>query len=133
MSMHGIRDAIQTGLATISGLRAYDNVPDSVNELPCAFPIPKTGSYDFTAGDTYECHMEIVLLLARQGDIEEIQESLDDYIQPTGNKSIKAAIEAADYGAHADSVRVSGFRDYGGIEFNGAMYIGAKFDMHVLV
>jgi hypothetical protein len=132
MSIEGIRDAIQTGLKTIPKLNAYDNAPDSINP-PCAFPIPKSGGYDFTAGNCYELNFEVVLLLGRQGDLEEIQENLDDYIAPTGIKSIKAAIEAADFGSHADTVRVSGFRDYGGIIWGGITYIGCKFDMHVLV
>jgi len=132
MSIKGIRDAIKTGLKTIDKLEAYDNAPDNINP-PCAFPIPKDGTYDFTAGNCYELGFEILLLLGRQGDIEEVQEKLDDYLATTGSRSIKAALEAADYGSHADTVRVSGFRDYGGIVYNGIVYIGVKFDMYALV
>lgn len=133
MSIAGIRDAIKTGLSTISGLRAFDTVPDSINELPAAWVLPISGAYDLTAGSTMVMQFEVTLLVNRQGSISEAQDTLDGYIAPSGSDSVKAAIETANLGTHADSARVVDFHEYGGLEFGGATYIGVKFTVEVLI
>ena len=133
MSISGIRDAIKTGLETISGLKAYDTVPDVIR-TPCAFVLPKLGEYDFTASTScYRMDMEITLLIGRQGDIQASQDAIDGYIAPAGAGSVKAAVEGADFGIHADSIRVKGFKDYGSFTFSGTQYLGVRFDVDVLV
>lgn len=133
MSIKGIRDNIKTALVVIPGLRVYDTVPD-VLEVPCAFVKPMAGEYDMAgSASIWQPRFEITLLVSRIGDVEESQDSLDDYIEPTGAASIKAAAEAGSYGSNASDVRVTGFRDYGGLVFNGVTYIGVKFDAEALV
>ena len=65
MSLKGIRDAVQTSLDNISGLRVYDTVPDQIQELPAAWVKPNSGTYNdtFTSGMTHE--FECTLLVAR--------------------------------------------------------------------
>ncbi len=134
MSIAGIRDAIKTGLETITGLTAFDTVPDSVNKLPTAWVLPLSASYDLTASDSsMVLHCVVVVILGRQGDIQAAQDTLDTYILPTGSTSVKAALEAANLSTHADVLRVTGFRDYGGMEFGGQQYIGCKFDVDVWI
>ncbi len=134
MSIAGIRDAIKTGLETITGLTAFDTVPDSVNKLPTAWVLPLSASYDLTASDSsMVLHCVVVVILGRQGDIQAAQDTLDTYILPTGSTSVKAALEATNLSSHADVLRVTGFRDYGGMEFGGQQYIGCKFDMDVWI
>lgn len=134
MSISGLRIAIKTGLETISGLKAFSTVPDSIGQLPAAYVVPKTGTYDQAAsGKVYQLGLEVVLLIRRVADVQQAQDELDPYVQPTGSKSVKAAIQAANYSSHADTLRVSGFRDYGGLEFGGQLYIGAKFDLEVVI
>lgn len=134
MSIAGIRDAMKTGLQTINALRGvYDTVPDSINEYPAAFILPISGDYDLDAGGNWLPNFEVTLLIRRQGDVQDAQDTIDGFIAPSGSGSVKAAIEAADYGSHASSVRVARFKDYGGLLFAGVTYIGCKFDVEVLV
>jgi len=133
MSVSGIRDNIKTALEAISGLRAYDTVPDNL-EVPCVFIRPNYGSYDEVASAAvWIPRFEVTLLVARIGDVGESQDILDSLIEPTGATSIKAAIEAGTYTGNASDVRVTGFRDYGGLVFAGATFIGVKFDCEALV
>ncbi len=133
MSISGLRDNIKTALETISGLRAYDTVPDNL-EVPCVFVRPSNGSYDEVASAAvWIPRFEVTLLVARIGDVGESQDALDSYIEPTGTNSIKAAVEAGTYTGNASDVRVTGFRDYGGLVFGGVTYIGVKFDVSVLI
>ncbi|MDP2731073.1 MAG: hypothetical protein Q8O55_11425 [Dehalococcoidales bacterium] len=130
MSISALRDTLKTGLETISGLKVYDTVPDAIGQLPAFFMLPKSGDYDQAAsGQFYRLMLEGTLLIRRVSEVQQAQDSLDSYLQPTGSSSVKAAIEAVDYSTDADVVRVSGFRDYGGLEFAGQQFIGCKFDI----
>lgn len=131
MSLAGIRDAIKTQLALISGLDAYDVVPDAVN-VPCAFVLPVSGEYHRDFADDVDHRFEIILLLARWADAGEAQDNIDAYLAPTGGSSIKAQVEAADLGSHASEITVEGYRDYGPIEHGGISYLGVKFPVSVL-
>ncbi len=134
MSIAGIRDAIKAGLEAITGLTAFDTVPDSINKLPAAWVLPLSASYDLTASNSsMVLHCVVVVMLGRQGDIQAAQDTLDTYILPTGSTSVKAALEATNLSSHADVLRVTGFRDYGGMEFGGQQYIGCKFDVDVWI
>lgn len=132
MTVAGIRDAIKTALETISGLRVYDTVPDSIGELPAAWVLPTGGTYDFDVGGDMEHRFEIVLLVQRGGSLTEAQDALDGYLAESGTGSIKAAVDAATLSTHADAIRVEGYRDYGGMEYAGQLYLGVRFDVSVI-
>jgi len=134
MSVSGIRRAIAEALEAVSGLRIYQTAPESVNELPAAYILPRIGTYDFTMGGASMVHQfEVIVLVSKGGSLAEAQETLDKYLDPTGTDSIKEAIEDADLGTDADTIRVDGYRDYGGLEYGGTPYIGCKFDISVWV
>jgi len=136
MTILGIRAAIQTALATITGLRAYSEYPATL-ELPCAIvslspTLPV--EYNLTAGNaTCVYHFIIDLLLTRQGSIEEAQQALDLYVSFNGTSSIKTAVDAATLGTHADSIDVSGVDSFGPMTYNNELYIGARFTVDVWV
>jgi hypothetical protein len=132
MSLAGIRDAIKTALETISSLRVYDTAPESIGELPAAYILPVSGSYDFDAGGHMTHRFEIVLLVRQGGSLAEAQDSLDAYLAESGASSVKAAVDAASLGTHGDIIRVEGYRDYGGLEYGGMLYLGAKWDVSVI-
>ena len=133
MSLKGIRDAVQTSLDNISGLRVYDTVPDQIQELPAAWVKPNSGTYNytFTSGMTHE--FECTLLVARGGNLDEVQDTLDDLLEPSGSGSVPAFIESTSLSTHGSDIIVTGYRDYGGLEFNGTPFIGAKVDFQVMV
>ncbi len=131
-SISGIRSAINTALDTISGLRTFNTVPETINEFPAAFVRPQSGAYDYDVGGDMVHKFEIVLLVRRWGDVDESQDTLDPYCDESGTYSIKAAVDAATLSTYASAIRVTGFRDYGAIEFAGIFYVGAKFDVDVI-
>lgn len=138
MSITGIRDAIETSLATISGLAALDNAPDTVPALPVAWVAPEMGGrfceYNITGSSSViKLHFIVTLLVTKAGIADATQEALDDYIVPTGDKSIKAKVEAATLSTHASYALVSEAFDYGGLEYNSVLYIGCKFRVEVIV
>ena len=132
MSISGVRSAINTALDTISGLRTFATLPDTINEFPAVFVMPRSGEYDYDVGGDMTHKYEIVLLIRRWGEVTEAQDDLDPYCDEAGTYSIKAAVDAATLSTYADAIRVTGFRDYGGIEFAGINYIGVRFDVDVI-
>ena len=134
MSMTGIKAAIVTALETVTSLkRVYSQVPENINEIPCAYVLPRTGTFHMDAGGNMTHNLEVVILVKRVGDIEEGQEDLDTYLD---DGSICTAIESASFGTHAHDLRVIGYRDYGGLEYppgSGSVFLGIRFDIQVLV
>lgn len=85
-------DGLETRLATISGLRVFDHVPDSW-ATPCAFVIPDTVEYwnAFAGGDATH-NWTATVVVGRQSD-RSSQRQLLEYMSYSGTKSIRAAIE----------------------------------------
>jgi len=133
MSLVGIRQAIATALGTISGLRVHQTAPESIGQLPAAYIVPRSGSYDLAAGGQMIHRFEVVLLVQRGGSLSEAQDALDDYLSASGSSSVRQAINSANLGAHADCIRVEGYRDYGGLEYAGQLFLGARLDVEVVV
>tara|TARA_R100001443_G_scaffold84831_2_gene91498 strand:- start:2206 stop:2616 length:411 start_codon:yes stop_codon:yes gene_type:complete len=129
-----IRDGLKTRLETISGLSAYDYVPDFI-EPPIALVAPlNTLNYDTTMGrgsDTYE--IPVILYIANI-DAQTSQDDVDAYLASSGATSIKAAIEGdATLGGAAMSARVVSATDYGEYEVTqGTSYLGVTFNIEVI-
>lgn len=133
MSLKGIRDAVQSSVDDISGLRVYDTVPDSINEFPACWVLPRSGNYLDAMSTAMTHNMEVTLLVARAGNLDEVQDTLDDFIDSTGSNSIPAKIEASSLGSHGSMILVTGYDTYGGLDFNGTPFIGAKINFQVMV
>lgn len=86
-------DGLEAQLATISGLRVFDHVPDSW-ATPCAFVVPDTVEYwnAFAGGDATH-NWTATVVVGRQSD-RSSQRQLLEYMNYAGDKSIRAAIEA---------------------------------------
>lgn len=87
-----VRTNLKTRLATISGLKTYDHIPDSVN-VPAAI----VGQLDITFDsamnrglDTANC--TVLLIVGRMSETAG-QAKLDGYLAGSGSSSVKAAIE----------------------------------------
>jgi len=133
MTLTAIKAAIVTALDTIDGLRVYAQAPEIINELPCAYVLPRGGVYDFDVGGDMTHKFEIVLLVRRAGDLKQAQEDVDSYLDATGTYSIKAAVDAAVL--TSGTITVTGYRDYGGFEYppgTGQIFLGVKFDVDVI-
>lgn len=88
-----VRANLKTRLATITGLRVYDHVPDSVN-----VPGAVVGQLDLTFDASFNRGFDnatctIILIVGRMSE-QAGQAKLDGYLSGTGATSVKAAIEA---------------------------------------
>ena len=125
-----VRDGLKTRLATISGLRAHDTWPDTVNP-PAALVRPTSGGFGESYGNGTRFDFEIVLVL-QLGTLRQAQDALDAYLDSSGSSSIVAAIEGdRTLDGYADTLAVTGWRDYGGLEIGTVTYLGCKFDCQV--
>ena len=78
-------------------------------------------------------NLELTLLIARGGNLDEVQDLLDDFIDFSGSNFIPVKIEASSLGSHGSSITVTNYSDYGGLEFAGTPFIGAKINFSVTV
>ena len=129
-----IRDGLKTNLETISGLTAYEYVPDWI-EPPIALVAPINSlNYDSTmarGADTYE--IPVIVYISRI-DAQTAQDEVDGYLASTGATSVKAAIESdPTLGGAAMSVRVISATDYGEYEVTqGTSFLGVTFNVEVI-
>ena len=95
-SIDAVRLGLQARLATISGLNAYENWPDTFLG-PGAIILPASpNAADQTLGEsTLQVHtFEILAAVAMAAPFRTIQSQLDGYTSNTGTSSIRAAIVA---------------------------------------
>jgi len=129
-----IRDGLKTNLETISGLTAYEYVPDWI-EPPIALVAPINSlNYDSTmarGADTYE--IPVIVYISRV-DAQLSQDAVDGYLASSGETSVKAAIESdPTLGGAAMSVRVISATDYGEYEVTqGTSFLGVTFNVEVI-
>lgn len=124
-TLETIRSSLQTALATVSTLNAYETVPGQVN-TPAAVVAPDGIEYetDFDGGATYRLPIQF---LASLGDWGTAQRQLDDYIAHDG--TAVAAVEAT-----TDvEVRVVGMESYGLTTFGDTNYLGCQVIVEVIV
>lgn len=101
-----ITTGMKTALATISGLHAFATEPSNP-PLPAAWPALEGVDYDatFGGGDTFRFRVWVVVPLGT--DINRAQTFLLPFLQSSGSKSIKAALEAdPTLGGVVDDLRV---------------------------
>lgn len=92
MNVSNVRAGLKTRLATITGLRVWDSIPDQVTppgavvgQLDFTFDIDNARGLDIANVDVY--------VIVQRFDARSGQNQLDDYLG-SGAKSIKTAIEA---------------------------------------
>ena len=87
-----IADGLEARLATISGLRVFDHVPD-VFAAPCAFVLPDAIEFwqSFQTG-TPEVTFTVTVVVGRASE-RTAQKALYEFMSFSGDRSIRAAIE----------------------------------------
>ncbi len=93
MTPSTVRDNLKTQLATISGMRCYDTIPDSIN-VPAAI----VGMLDFEFDMTMlrgadKATLDIIVVTGRMSE-RSAQNALDSYLTGTGSTSVKTVVEA---------------------------------------
>lgn len=136
-SLRAIRLGLKSQLESVSGLRAYDVWPTTINP-PVAIVRPLSGTFSETFGGFVLYQFEVTLLL-QLGDQIVAQEQLDTYIATDGTTSISSAVEAdPTLGGVAHSTSVTGWRDVGtmrvGADENGSgpEFMGVRFNLEVM-
>lgn len=122
-----LRDGLKANLATISGLRTTDTVPDNPNP-PIAIVLPQSIQYDNAFQRGMNTYTFSVLVIVNRSSERTAQNALDAYVSGTGTRSIKLAIESdKTLGGKAFDVRVSDLRNYGDITIGEINYFSAEF------
>lgn len=133
-SVDTIREGIKTRLATISGLSAYANWPDSPNP-PLAFPIsvaPVMEDQTFGNSSLEVFVFEILVAVGISASFVLAQQQLNAYTSNTGTQSIRATL-AADrtLGGTAISLYFDAWDRAAIEEFGRVEYLGARMTMRV--
>jgi len=132
LNITGIRDGLETNLETISGFRAYSEIPDNP-VTPCAVVNLNNIDYDqaFQKGLT-EFSFNITVIVGRFSVVQ-AQQNLNDYANNSGAKSVKTAIESdRTLSGSAVDVRVVSMNSIGALELNdGNNYLGMDFSVTV--
>ncbi len=91
-----IRNGLETRLLTISGLQVYDHEPDATTVTPAASIRFEGWTPNVTFGNASGDYQWVITLRLSGAIPQEQWQALDDYINPTGSKSILAAIDGDD-------------------------------------
>jgi len=126
MNPSQVRDGLKTRLQTISGLRAYDLIPDTVVP-PCAV----VGQLDFTfdidnARGLDQAQVDVLVIVQRFSE-RAGQDKLDAYLAGSGASSIKTAIEGdRTLGGTVNTLRVTG-AEAGTYESQGIQFLSYRY------
>ena len=121
-----VRDGLKTRLETISGLRAYDLIPDTVTP-----PAAVVGQLDFTfdidnARGLDQAQVDVLVIVQRFSE-RSGQNLLDTYLAGSGATSIKAAIEGdRTLGGVVNTLRVTG-AEAGTYESQGVEFLSYRY------
>jgi hypothetical protein len=126
MNPSQVRDGLKTRLQTITGLRAYDLIPDTVVP-PCAL----VGQLDFTfdidnARGLDQAQVDVLVIVQRFSE-RAGQDKLDAYLAGTGSSSIKTAIEGdRTLGGTVNTLRVTG-AEAGTYDSQGVTFLSYRY------
>ena len=131
MTVSTVRDNLKTQIATISGLRVYDTVPDSVN-VPAAVVGMLDMDFDATMNRGYDrATLDVILITGRMSE-RSAQNALDTYLSGSGNSSIKAVVEAnKTLSGAVQTLRVTAATS-GSIQVSGIDYLAYRFRVELI-
>ena len=93
MTPSAVRAGLATALETITGLRCFDYVPDSLSP-PAAVIEPLEVTFDEAMGRGLDLYQAFILVIVGRMVDRSSSERLDAYLAGSGASSVKAAIEA---------------------------------------
>jgi len=119
-----IRTAIKEALDDIDGLSNHKEEPDAIPKVP--FSILGSGTIDYSTdmGGGHDITFRLFMAVS-EATSEDSFAALDDYLASTGDKSIKAAIEAATIGNGYAAVRR--VENVGHVRYRERTFVGAEF------
>lgn len=133
MNISSLRDGLKVRLATISGLRAYDTIPDNFAPPAAIVAPPVRIQYGTSLGRAFDSVTFTVRLLVAKATDRSAQDRLDAYLDDSGASSIIAAIEGdSSLGGAANLVRVLTCQGIGVYDYAGVPLLGAEFTVEVI-
>jgi hypothetical protein len=128
-----LRAGLVDRLSTIQGLQVYGAEPGSITP-PAAVVVTPSITYhaSFAADGALKQYSFRIMVLVAQGLLDEAAHSLDEFADPTGVRSIRAAVEAdTTLNGYAESLIVTDFRPLNAEEVASLQYWGGSFDVTV--
>lgn len=122
---------LKTRLATITGLRTFDYVPDQINPPLAIASLDTISFHNSMANGDPEMEFLITVVLGRINE-RTATANLDGYTSPTGASSIRAAIEAdRTLGGVANTCIVTGASNIRPVTQADAVYLAVDFNVTV--
>ena len=130
MAISNLRTALAKNLATISGLRVVETLPDAVNPPMAMIGLDKIAYNRQNNRSMAEYTFKVTVVVGRVNE-RIAQNNLDLYVAP-GIGSVKYAIESdRTLGGYAFDVFVAELGAYGAISQGGIDYLSAEFSVQV--
>jgi len=131
-SIAELRQGIATNLATISGLRVSEFIPDNPNP-PIAVVQFDRAQYHLDMGNGMTEYNFVVQVIVGRADERTAQRNLDSYCSSTGSSSILLGVESnRTLSGKAFDTIVTEMSSYGPVLVNDTTYLGAEFQIRVL-
>lgn len=132
-NIQSIRTGLKDQLALITGLNAYDTIPDSIM-VPCAIVgMPSMVEYDYSFRAGIIKTTIPVRLYAMSVLEDQAQQALDSYVATEGALSVRSAIDLdPSLGGVAHSTRVVSAQGYGAYDMGEVQYLGVEFTVEVV-
>ena len=124
----GAKRGLAAALSGIDGLRVYDYAPDIVHELPAAIVRLESREPVETLGGGAVRGSLCVEVLVAAADDRQAEESLGEFMEPSGSRSIEGASKAdSTWGGAVDDGRLVSVDNIGRRKPGGAGRLGADF------
>lgn len=128
MNVSTVMDQIGTALATITGLRVFDFPSNSAVPPFAIVDYPDMVEYDSTmVRGSDEATFPVLVAVSKVSD-RVSRDKLAAYLDGSGAKSVKAAVDAGSVGQSRRVVSA----EVSEIVVGGTPYIGAVFQVHVI-
>jgi len=130
-SIADLREGIATNLSSISGLRTSWYVPDDPKP-PIAVVLPDSVRFDAAFRRGLDEYTFFVFVIVGRVNERTAQSLIDTYCNPSGESSIKAAIESdPTLGGAASDLRVTELRNYTAQTIAEVTYLTAEWVVSV--
>jgi hypothetical protein len=133
--MAGTASSIQTALgvrlATISGLRVADHLPEQVNPPMAVIQLQSVNYHRAMNGGLSEWQFTVSVVAGRMGD-RVAQRSLDGWMSYSGSQSVRAAIEGdTTLGGNCSTLKVADMIAVRPLSLGDAAYLTCEFNVIV--
>lgn len=126
----GLKARLQT-ITDINHVFSSVELPNAVNEFPCALILPGETIYDRSFSNKIDTIFRVLILMSKQDNPSAFSRLLD-YMEPTGVESVYAAIDAdTTLGGTADDCMVIKCSGAGAVSWGGHVYLGTEFEVVV--